>query len=275
MRLTRYMGVARLLPVTVAVAALVLSIVLAPAAEADQTSLASCTLRQAGSEFKGPCGALLAVFDHVPAVTLQGVKRVSTGRWRDDVMPLSVWGGSMADDDQANDPIELELYQGAWGILRTEAGWFPVTNFRASPGKLTFDLYAFYQISPSPLDREIVQRASALLSNSATWNRADNRECPKNAATLSIYCAMEKATIQLTGGFQHRRPALQLVRGIIDERSAGRDYQHRLMDYNNDPRTRLRDVQSLFKEALARMGDVQWLKTHGFARPFGDGFRPG
>jgi hypothetical protein len=138
-----------------------------------------------------------------------------------------------------------------------------------------FDLYAFYQISPSALDRKIVQRAAALLSIAAAWNRADNRECPKNAVTLSIYCAMEKATVQVTGGFQHRRPALQLVRGIIDERSAGRDYQHRLMDYNNDPRTRLSDIQSLFKEALARMADVQWLKIHGFARPFGDGFQPG
>jgi hypothetical protein len=264
-----------LLPVTIAVAALVFSMVFAPAAQADQTSLSSCTLRQGGSEFKGPCGALLAVFDHVPSVTLQRVKKITTGRWRDDVIPLSVWAGSMADDDQANDPIELELYQGAWGILRTEAGWFPVTNFRALPGKLMFDLYAFYQISPSTLDRRIVQRAAALLSNTATWNRVDNRECPKNAVTLSIYCAMEKATIQVAGGFQHRRPALQLVRGIIDERSAGRDYQHRLMDYNNDPRTQLSDVQSLFKEALLRMGDVQWLKTHGFARPFGGGFQPG
>ncbi len=181
----------------------------------------------------------------------------------------------MADDDQVNDPIELEVYQGAWGILRTEAGWFPVTNFRSLPGKLVFDLYAFYQISPNVLDRKIIQRAASFLSNTATWNRADNRECPKSAVTLSIYCAMEKATIEVTGGFQHRRPALQLVRGIIDERSAGRDYQHRLMDYNNDPRTQLSDVQSVFKEALARMGDVQRLKTNGFARPFGDGFQPG
>jgi|HubBroStandDraft_4_1064222.scaffolds.fasta_scaffold164813_3 hypothetical protein len=31
-----------------------------------------------------------------------------------------------------------------------------------------------------------------------------------------------------------RRPAMEVVRIIIDERSAGRNYQHRLMDYNND-----------------------------------------
>jgi hypothetical protein len=265
----------RLPSITIAVPALALSMFFASAAQADPTSLSSCTLQQDGPDFKGPCGALLGIFQHVPSVTLKRVKTIGTGRWRDDLVPLSVWAGGMDDDDQPNDPIELEVYNGAWGILRTEDGWFPVTNFRSSPGKLLFNLYAFYQISPSALDRKIVQRAAAFLANAATWNRADNRECPTNAAMLSIYCAMEKATIQVTGGFQHRRPALQVVRGIIDERSAGRNYNHRLMDYNNDPRTRLSDVQSVFKEALSRMGDLQWLKTNGFARPFGGGFQPG
>ena len=34
-------------------------------------------------------------------------------------------------------------------------------------------------------------------------------------------------------------------------RSAGRDYSHRLRDYNNDPRTSLADIQTLFDEAIA------------------------
>jgi hypothetical protein len=64
---------------------------------------------------------------------------------------------------------------------------------------------------------------------------------------------MEKAAIDVTGGFNHRRPALESVRVIVEERTATRNYHHRLMDYNNDPTTRLDDVQSLFKEALIRM----------------------
>jgi hypothetical protein len=111
---------------------------------------------------------------------------------------------------------------------------------------------------------KIVRRAAAILSSTTVWNRADNRECPKNAQTWSIYCAMVEATIQITGGFQHRRPALEVVREIVEERAATRNYQHRLMDYNNDPTTRLSDVQSLFAEALARMNDATWLRTHGF-----------
>ena len=59
--------------------------------------------------------------------------------------------------------------------------------------------------------------------------------------------------IEVTGGFDHRRPAGQLVREIIDTRTKDRDYRHRIMDYNNDPRTQLADVRSLFAEAIARI----------------------
>ena len=46
---------------------------------------------------------------------------------------------------------------------------------------------------------------------------------------------------------------MELVRQIVDERSKGKSYSHRLMDYNNDPATRLEDVRSLFAEAIARI----------------------
>ena len=84
--------------------------------------------------------------------------------------------------------------------------------------------------------------------------RRNNRKCPAGATTWSIYCALEQASIEVTGGFHHRRPALELVREIVDDRTKAKtDYNHRLMDYNNDPSTHLADVRSLFAEALARI----------------------
>jgi hypothetical protein len=56
----------------------------------------------------------------------------------------------------------------------------------------------------------------------------------------------------VTDGFHHRRPALEIVRAIVDERTKDRNYSHRLMDYNNDPTTHLTNVRTLFAEALAR-----------------------
>ena len=40
-------------------------------------------------------------------------------------------------------------------------------------------------------------------------------------------------------------------------RSAGRDYSRRLRDYNNDPRTSLADIQTLFDEAIANAQRAQ------------------
>jgi hypothetical protein len=88
----------------------------------------------------------------------------------------------------------------------------------------------------------------------SVWNRADYRRCPGSAKTWSIYCAMQRAGIDASCGAHHRRPAMEAVRVIVDERAAKRNYDHRLMDYNNDSTTTLADVRSLFAEALSRMG---------------------
>lgn len=122
-----------------------------------------------------------------------------------------------------------------------------------SASALNFDLDVSHEVSPGTLDQEIVRRAAVILWSEAMWNRNDNGKCPAEATTWSIYCALEKATMEVTGGFHHRRPALEMVRALVEQRTAGRNYNHRLMDYNNDPSTTLADVQSLFKQALAEM----------------------
>jgi hypothetical protein len=203
--------------------------------------------RIAADQFAGGCGRLL---DEVPAMKLAPAARITTGVWRSDLHPSAVWSGEMTSED-GTDPLELELYPGGWGVLRTEFGWFAATHFIESEG-LSFDLDASLEVKPNALDSDIVRRAAAILSSDRVWNRTDNRKCPPDATTWSIYCAMEKATIEVTGGFHHRRPALEAVRAIVDQRSEGRNYHHRLMDYNNDPTTHLSDVQSLFREALER-----------------------
>src|SRR3954451_14135784 len=87
-------------------------------------------------------------------------------------------------------------------------------------------------------DIRIVRRASEILNSPAKWNRADNRECPATRTTYSLYCALEKATKEISKNFEHRGAAMQQARFVIDEDLAKANrYQHRLMDYNNDPKT--------------------------------------
>jgi hypothetical protein len=158
-----------------------------------------------------------------------------------------------ADLSRSSDDVEIEIYVGGTGVIRTYTGWYAVSNIASTDTSLRFQVDTAKQIPPNALDRAILQRAATIITSDSVWNRADNRKCPATATTWSIYCAVEKASIELAGGFHHRRPAQELVRVIVEERTKDKKYSHRMMDYNNDPSTRLQDVQSLLAEAIARI----------------------
>ena len=157
------------------------------------------------------------------------------------------------DLTRSSDDVEIEIYDDGSGVIRTYNGWFPVTGFSTAADMMHFQFDGKHEVPANAVDREILERASTVIASDAVWNRADNRRCPASATTWSIYCAVEKAMIEVTGGFNHRRPAGQVVRRVVDTRSKDRNYQHRMMDYNNDPRTTLDDVRSLFAEAIAKI----------------------
>ena len=107
---------------------------------------------------------------------------------------------------------------------------------QANEGKFQGDSKADPPVTQD--DVRIVPRAKAILSSPDKWNRANNRKCPKGAETLSLYCALETATDEVSGHFEHREAAMQQARFVIDDDLAkGNHYEHRLMDSNNDPKT--------------------------------------
>jgi len=97
-------------------------------------------------------------------------------------------------------------------------------------------------------DVRIVERARQILNSPSRWNRTDSRVCPADAKTFSLYCALEKATDEVKGQFEHRGAAMQEARFVIDVIAPNRkNYNHRLMDYNNDPTTTFADIQKFFE----------------------------
>ena len=96
-------------------------------------------------------------------------------------------------------------------------------------------------------DLQIVKRALEILDSPSKWNRADNRICPAEAKTFSLYCALQMATIAVGGKAEHRGAALQEARFVIDEIAADRNYEHRLMNYNNDPTSTFADIQEVLR----------------------------
>jgi hypothetical protein len=204
----------------------------------------TCIFHKSDDHWNGQCAGQTATFTIVPSDS------ITSGIWRKDINPMTVWKGTMHDSENSDSPIEIEIYSGRYGVLRTLDGWFSVAGYSSTNNEIKFQLDTTQEVPPSALDWEIIKLADSLLSSDSVWNKFDNRKCSPTATKLSIYCAMERATIQVTGGFHHRRPALELVREIVEQRTIGRHYHHRLMDFNNDPSTTLEDVHDIFKKAL-------------------------
>jgi hypothetical protein len=229
--------------------------------------LSPCTFT-GDSEVTGSCGPL---FHQTPKMTLRSTNLVVGGVWRSGSSPQTVWYGDMTDQGYPNAPIQLQIYGGGSGVLQTIYGWFPVTQYRTVPSGIAFELDGHHEVLPNALDAQVIRRAAEILSSSAVWNRADNRRCAPDATKWSIYCAGVQAVEEVTGGtggghgIDHRRPALEVIRRVVDDRSKGHKYDHDLMGYNNDPTTTFADVQSLFSEALQRVSDSTWLAAHGFS----------
>jgi hypothetical protein len=104
-------------------------------------------------------------------------------------------------------------------------------------------------------DLRIVARTKSLLQNERVWNRNDDRECADDEASgkRSLFCALQKATIEVLGEYDHRRVALQEVRFAVEDATRGQDFAHRLMDYNNLATTSLKDIWRALDVATQRM----------------------
>jgi hypothetical protein len=236
-----------------------------PSLAADAPHVVTCELRASSGGYGGGCDML---GEHVtmsvsPAAALLG------GPWRSDTPTTSIWIGTMTvDGDSA--PVELEVDADRRAVLRTVFAWFPVEQLDEGPDRLALTVNTDEELAPSTIDAKIIERAGTILSSAEVWNRADTRDCPETETTYSLYCAIDRATAEVTGKLsplEHRRPAMEVIREIVDDRTKGRPYHHRLMDYNNDPATTFPEIQSILNEGLRNVSDAAWLQAHGFAVP--------
>ena len=104
-------------------------------------------------------------------------------------------------------------------------------------------------------DVRILTKAAELLKDESLWNRADDRECNDDEAIgkRSLFCALQKACVDVLGKYDHRRVALQEVRFAVEDATRGQDFEHRLRDFNNLPTTRLADIQAVLRVATDRV----------------------
>ena len=165
-----------------------------------------------------------------------------------------VWsGGIYFDDNTAR--LEIATYgysEGPRLIAKTHA-WYLLEDYGYSSSGLSISWDESKQAPPSEIDLEILIAASEMISSVDMWDREDDRNCENDSGTLSVYCALAKSTAHFMGRYQHRQPAMQAVRFVIQEKWPDRITSHRLMDFNNDPSTTLEDLHQLFEMALGRL----------------------
>jgi hypothetical protein len=104
-------------------------------------------------------------------------------------------------------------------------------------------------------DLRILLRAAELLKDDSAWNRKDDRLCDDDEAAgkRSLFCALQKACVDVLGAYDHRRVALQEVRFAVEEATVGQDFEHRLRDFNNLPTTRRADIIKVLQVATDRV----------------------
>lgn len=87
----------------------------------------------------------------------------------------------------------------------------------------------------SETDIEILDRAARMLTDQPRRNVNDDRDCEGDAASgsVSVFCALYLASIEVSGIYRHRRPAIMAARMALFNLAPG-DYEHLLRDINNN-----------------------------------------
>ena len=109
--------------------------------------------------------------------------------------------------------------------------------------------YENRNIEVSQIDLDILLKADALLKDETLWRKDAVRVCSESS-TLNLYCVLERASIEVTGKYVHRQPALQEIRFAIDDCYRNRWSVHRLADFNAHPDTSFSDIKFLIANAV-------------------------
>lgn len=103
-------------------------------------------------------------------------------------------------------------------------------------------------------DLRIIDQARELLATEDAWNRSDDRVCEDDDRNhrWSLFCALYRASHDVTGEYLHARRGLDLVR-LAARESTQLQYVHTLLQYNNDPETTLSAIREVLRRGRAKV----------------------
>jgi len=228
-----------------------------------------CNLKKSGTYFEGDCWVPNQVNDL--AINFDGLKKsYKKSFFPDRRVNAKVFPGKNGylgnmQGRKVEDPTRFEIVVNKKGDAvygKLPFGWFKVKYFNVSDKWMNITFDTKDQTLPSKEDIMIVRRAKEILSSPDVWNRKDTRECPPNQESYSIFCAMLKASGEVTGSVHYRQPAMQAFREAINEIGADRIDKHRIQDWNNHPDTTFIEVQQLFDKTEVRLKEAMKVKKN-------------
>ncbi len=117
---------------------------------------------------------------------------------------------------------------------------------------ITGDSISFsINLQPTPpvtlADLQILERVKGLLKNEKCWHKNDDRDCEDDVdkKRYSLFCALQIASTEVEGDYNHRNAIMQKIRIHINNRYPDKVFAHRLRDYNNMPETNYNDLMDL------------------------------
>jgi hypothetical protein len=151
---------------------------------------------------------------------------------------------------------EVVNHRGADDIyMKTSLGYFLWEMLKIKPDEVYFAINWWYCPPARDVDLKALKIAAKLLADSANWNKTDDRKCEDDEENnkWSLFCALKYASIKTMGEYNHHNTAMQTVRFVIDELIPGHEFEHTLMDYNNLPATKHKDILFVINEAKKRI----------------------
>jgi hypothetical protein len=222
--------------------------VLTSALETVRPPLIRCTLqRRAEVQFLGAC---IQRGDTLLRFFLESPIGGSVGSWR---------GSGTAADDSTHPPFTQITLQDVWlqvrddgATFRSSLGWYDPVGVRLDERSFAFEIDPNRPSRPGQEDLDILLRTRSLLSDTAVWNRRDERtygymDC-RPSVRRSLFCALRDASIEVRG-IQDAGPAGTAL--LAAAARARPDAPHPQSALNNDPRSTLAEIHAVLDEAIA------------------------
>ena len=139
--------------------------------------------------------------------------------------------------------------------MKSSLGYFLWEYVDVGSERIAFAIYWWYRPPATEKDLEILALAKKMLALERHWERRDDRKCDqdKEDGVYSLFCALKVAAIKVMNEYNHHNTAMQMVRFAIEARFPEREFEHTLMDFNNDEKTSHTDLLQVIDAAAKKI----------------------